>query len=152
VAPSTWPRALPRALTAALAIVSFGRAEAQCSSEAEGARELVTTFATERVARPRAGGLPIVAASQIRLLVSPADSAACQRLYAGYLTRLIDPNDPPPADSHWTYYQVGNHYYLVVTRTSPVVVRTGNTITMRLDWTPILVFDANFQHVVTVGR
>jgi hypothetical protein len=143
-----------RAAAAALGIVLYatGAANAQCTEETEQGRRLVVEFATQHGSGRRPAGVPVVTASQVRLLTNAADGPTCQQLFYGWMGQRIDP-ESAPVDQHWTYYQVGDLYYVVVTRLSPPVQENPDgTLTIRLGWIPILVFDQNFQHVVTVGR
>ena len=93
----------------------------------------------------------MVAASQIRLLTNASDAAVCQQLFYKWMGQRRDP-ETPLTDRHWTYYQVGSQYYVVVTRVSPPVQQTSEGIIMDLGWTPILIFSSNLDHIVTVGR
>jgi hypothetical protein len=113
---------------------------------------LVTEFATQYGTGNRPAGVPVVNASQVRLLTNATDGPACQQLFYKWMGQRQDP-ETAPTDHHWTYYQAGNQYYVVVTRVSPPVQQNPDgTLRIRLDWIPILVFNQNFQHVVTVGR
>jgi hypothetical protein len=144
-----------RALGAAIAFVvlASGTVRAQCTGETEQGRRLVIELATQYGSSgTRPGGVPVVDASQVRLLTSPSDAAACQQLFHAWMGQRQDP-ETAPTDRQWTYYQVGNMYYVVVTRISPPVQKNADgTMRIRLGWTPILVFDHDFRHVVTVGR
>lgn len=144
----------PFVVIAAVTLVLFGSgaAQAQCTSETEQGRRLVLEFATQHGTGTRPAGVPVVDASQIRLLTNPSDAAACQQLFYGFMGQRRD-TETAPVDRHWTFYQVGDQYYVVVTRISPPVEQNPDgTIRIRLGWIPILVFDRTFQHVVTVGR
>ena len=141
-------------LAVALAVVTLGSgaAQAQCTTETEQGRRLVVEFATQPGSGTRPAGVPVVPASQVRLLTNDGDAAACQQLFHGWMGQRRDP-ETAPADRHWTYYQVSDLYYVVVTHVSPPVQQNPDgTLNIRLGWTPILIFDASFQHVVTVGR
>jgi hypothetical protein len=142
-----------RAIVAALAFVVLGSGavHGQCTSETEQGRRVVTEFATQHGSGTRPAGVPVVDASQIRLLTNASDSAVCQQLFYRYMGQRQDP-ETAPTDRHWTYYQVGSLYYVVVTRISPPVQHTKEGIRLRLGWIPILVFNSNFDHLVTVGR
>jgi hypothetical protein len=143
-----------RAVVTALALILCGvaSAEGQCTTETEQGRRLVTEFATQYGSGSRPGGVPVVNASQIRLLTNATDAPVCQQLFYQWMGQRHDP-ETAPTDQHWTYYQVGNQYYVVVTRVSPPVQQNPDgTLRIRLGWIPILVFDQNFQHVATVGR
>lgn len=143
-----------RAAAAALVLVlcGSGAAEGQCTTETEQGRRLVVEFATQHGTGSRPAGVPVVDASQIRLLANAADGPTCQQLFHQWMGQRQNP-ETAPTDRHWTYYQVGNLYYVVVTRVSPPVQQNPDgTLRIRLGWTPILVFDQDFQHVVTVGR
>lgn len=141
------------AFAAALTFVVFGSGTAygQCTSETEQGRRLVTEFATQYGSGSRPAGVPVVDASQIRLLTNTNDATVCQQLYYKYLGQRHDPNSAP-TDRHWTFYQVGSLYYVVVTRISPPVQHTYGGVRLRLGWTPILVFNSNLDHIITVGR
>ena len=141
------------ALMAALAFVVFGSGSAysQCTSETQQGRRVVTEYATQYGSGSRPAGVPVVAASQIRLLTNANDAAVCQQLFYKWMGQRHDP-ETAPTDLHWTYYQVGSQYYVVVTRVSPPVQQTSEGIRLRLGWTPILIFDSNLNHIVTVGR
>jgi hypothetical protein len=136
----------------ALGLCGAGAAEAQCTTETEQGRRLVTEFATQYGTGSRPAGLPVVPASQVRLLTNATDGPICQQLFYKWMGQRQDP-ETAPTDQHWTYYQVGAHYYVVITRVSPPVQQNPDgTLRIRLGWIPILVFDQNFHHVVTVGR
>jgi hypothetical protein len=143
-----------RALAAAIALVVLGSgaAQGQCPAETEQGRRLVVEFATQYGSGSRPAGVPVVDASQIRLLTDAHDAGACQQLFYAWMGQRREP-ETAPTDQHWTYYQVGSQFYVVVTRVSPPVQQNPDgTLRVRLGWTPILVFAQNFQHVVTVGR
>lgn len=142
-----------RSIVAALAFVVLGSGavHGQCTSETEQGRRVVTEFATQHGSGTRPAGVSVVDASQIRLLTNASDSAVCQQLFYRYMGQRQD-SETAPTDRHWTYYQVGSLYYVVVTRISPPVQHTNEGIRLRLGWTPILVFNSNFDHLVTVGR
>jgi hypothetical protein len=135
----------------ALVVLGSGTAYSQCTSETEQGRRVVTEFATQFGAGTRPAGVPVVDASQIRLLTNATDAAVCQQLFYKYMGQRQDP-EGAPTDRHWTYYQVGNLYYMVVTRVSPPVQQTSEGIRLRLGWTPILIFAGNLDHIATVGR
>lgn len=140
------------AAATALVVLGTGAAQGQCTAETEQGRRLVVEFATQYGSGSRPAGVPVVDASQIRLLTNATDAAACQQLFYAWMGQRQDP-ETAPTDQHWTYYQVGTQYYVVVTRVSPPVQQNPDgTLRVRLGWTPILVFDPNYQHVVTVGR
>ncbi|HEX6036476.1 hypothetical protein [Longimicrobium sp.] len=141
------------ALTLALVLVALcARAShAQCTSETEVGRRVVTEYATQYGSETRPDGVPIVDASQIRLLTNPNDSAVCHRLFQRYMGLRRDP-ETAPTDRHWTFYQVGSLYYVVITRISPPVQQTSEGIRLRLEWTPILVFNGNLDLVATAAR
>jgi hypothetical protein len=140
-------------LSAALGCVLLGAgvAHTQCTTETEQGRRVVTEFATQHGPGSRPAGVPTVDGSQIRLLTDPNDAAICQQLFSRYMSLRRNP-ETPPSDRHWTFYQVGNLYYVVVTRISPPVQHTDTGLRLRLGWTPILIFTSNFDHLVTVGR
>lgn len=141
------------ALTIALASVasSTSLAAAQCTSETETGRRVVTEYATHAGAESRAATVPVVDASQIRLLTNASDSATCQQLFQRYMGLRRDP-ETAPTDRHWTLYQVGSLYYVVIARVSPPVQQTAEGIRLRLDWTPILVFNSSFDLVASAAR
>ncbi|HEU0298783.1 MAG TPA: hypothetical protein VFR37_04995 [Longimicrobium sp.] len=141
------------ALAAALAFVVLdsGAAYGQCTTETEQGRRVVTEFATQFGSGSRPAGVPVVDASQIRLLTNASDAAVCQQLFYKYMGQRHDP-ESAPTDRHWTFYQVGSLYYVVVTRVSPPVQHTSEGIRLRLGWVPILIFNSNFDHLTTVGR
>lgn len=142
-----------RALAAALGfiVLACGVGHAQCTSETEQGRRVVTEFATQYGSGSRPAGVPVVDASQIRLLTDANDAAVCQQLFNRYQSERLNPGTAP-SDRHWTYYQVGSFYYIVVTRISPPVQYTSEGLRVRLGWTPLLIFNSNFDHVTTVGR
>jgi hypothetical protein len=143
-----------RALVGAVALMLCGAdaVSAQCTTETEQGRRLVLEFATQNGSGNRPPGVPVVTAGTVRLLTNANDAVTCQRLFSAWMGQRTDP-ETTPTDQHWTFYQVGVVYYVVVTRVSPPVqTNADGTIRIRLNWTPILVFDQNFQHVVTVGR
>jgi hypothetical protein len=137
----------------AFVVLCSGTVRAQCTDETEQGRRLVMEFATTYgTSGSRPTSVPVVDASQVRLLTNAADASVCQQLFYGWMGQRQDP-DTAPTDRRWTYYQVGDLYYVVITRVSPPVQQNPDgTLRIRLGWTPILVFDRNFQHVVTVGR
>ncbi len=139
------------ALVAALALVPSGPAHGQCTSETEQGRRVVMEFATLHGPGSRPAGVPVVPASEVRLLSNVGDAAVCQQLHHQWTGQRHDP-DSPRTDLHATYYQVGSQYYVVVTRVSPPVEQTSEGIRLRLGWTPILVFNSGFEHITTVGR
>jgi hypothetical protein len=140
-------------LWAALAFVVLGSGTAygQCTSETEQGRRVVTEFATQHGSGTRPAGVPVVDGSQVRLLTNASDAAVCQQLFYKYMGQRQDP-ETAPTDRHWTFYQVGNLYYVVVTRVSPPVQHTTEGLRLRLGWIPILIFNSNLDHITTVGR
>ena len=140
-------------LAVALALIrGSGTARAQCTSETAQGRRVVTEFATQHGSGSRPAGVPVVDGSQIRLLTDAnGDAAVCQQLFSRYVGLRQNP-ETLPTDRHWTFYQVGSLYYVVVTRVSPPVQQTSEGIRVRLGWTPILIFNSQFEHITTVGR
>lgn len=127
-------------------------AHGQCTAETEQGRRLVVEFATQHGSGSRPAGVPVVTSSQVRLLTNANDAPKCQQLFSKWMGQRVDP-ESAPTDRLWTYYQVGDLYYVVVTRASPPVQQNPDgTLRIQLGWVPILVFDQNLQHVVTVGR
>lgn len=137
----------------ALAPVAFGAGpgHAQCTSETETGRSVVTQYATQYGSETRPAGVPVVDASQIRLLTNANDAVVCQQLFQRYMGLRRDP-ETAPTDRHWTFYQVGSLYYVVIARVSPPVQQTSEGIRLRLDWTPILIFNSNLDLVATAAR
>lgn len=139
------------AATLILVVLLSGTAAAQCTAETETGRRWVMELAVGFGTGPPPSEMPVVGTAVIRPLTDPADSATCDRLHESWTAQRLDPS-APLVDRHWTYYEAGDLYYVVVIRTSPPVQVSGDQVIIRLGWTPILVFDRDFQHVVTVGR
>jgi hypothetical protein len=144
---------IAHAFATALVCAALGAVpvHAQCTAETETGRRIVTQYATQYGSETRPAGVPVVDPSQIRVLANATDAAVCQQLFYRYMGLRRDP-ETAPTDRHWTYYQVGNLYYVVVTRVSPPVQQTSEGIRIRLDWTPILIFSSNFDLLGTAAR
>jgi hypothetical protein len=78
-------------------------------------------------------GLEGVSASEVRLLTDPADAVACNGLHPG----------GPVGNSgpwRWTFYTAGGRYFVAFHYVHPL---GGH----RIGWTPLLVYDANFNRI-----
>lgn len=126
-------------------------AGAQCTAETETGRRLVVDFATQHTnARPT--GVPVVAASQIRALANPGDSGVCQQLFSVWWAQWNNPDEPKPVWA-WTYYQVGDLYYVVLHKTPPPVSRNADgSVNISLNWSPIFIIDRSSRLVATMAR
>jgi hypothetical protein len=124
---------------------------AQCTSETEASHRVVYDYATKAgpVRRP---GVPVVTADRIRLLTNASDAAVCQQLFTVFWAQWQNPEEAKP-DWHWTYYQVGDLYYVFAHKTTPPVTRNPDgTLKVRLNWSPLYVIDGNYQVVAAIAR
>lgn len=138
-------------LTVLAALLVASDARGQCTAETAWGKRAVLEFATSTV-RPRPTNVPLVQPSQVRLLTNATDAATCQRLHQAMVGQLRDPTKLP-AGRRWTFYQVGDFFYIVMAPDeSATGQRRGDTIRVYLGYTPILVINRSFQHVITVGR
>jgi hypothetical protein len=126
-------------------------ASAQCTSETETERRLVIGYATQYTnARP--AGVPVVSYDQVRPLTDPNDSAVCQQLFQVFWGQWANPEEAKP-EWHWTYYQVGDLYYVVVHKTTPPVRRNADgTMNISLNWNPIFVMDRSYRIIASIAR
>lgn len=126
-------------------------AAAQCTAETETGRRLVVNFATEYTnARP--SGVPVVTASQVRALANPGDNGVCQQLFYVWWAQWNEPEEAKPGWA-WTYYQVGDLYYVVAHRTTdPVSRNPDGTFNISLNWSPIFILNRSYQLIATVAR
>jgi hypothetical protein len=140
-------------LLASGAVLLFGpsAARAQCRTETEISRRLVVTYATQSTsARP--AGVPVVSADRVRLLTDPDSGGVCAQLFAVFRAQWRDPDDPR-ADWHWSYYQVGDQYYVVAHRTAPPATRNADgTFNISLNWSPLFVVDRNYRVIASIAR
>lgn len=136
---------------ASLVLFDPAGARAQCTAETETGRRLVVNFATQYTnARPT--GVPVVAVSQIRALANPGDSEVCQQLFSVWWAQWNNPDEPKP-DWAWTYYQVGNLYYVIAHKTAePVSRNPDGTFNISLNWSPLFIIDPGYQLVATMAR
>lgn len=132
-------------------LITSTAAGAQCTAETEVGRRLVVTYATHNTdARP--AGVPVVSADRVRVLTDPADSGVCSRLFGVFWAQWQNPDEPKPG-WHWTYYQVGDHYYVVAHRTTPPVTQNvDGTLSISLNWSPIFVVDGSYRVVASIAR
>lgn len=124
---------------------------AQCQPETPRGRELVMALATSPGSGSRPPGVPVVAADQVRLLTNASDAGTCQQLFHVFMGQRRDP-ETAPVGWAWSYYQVGDLYYVVAHRTTPAVSQSGGTLRVRLGWSPIIVVDRAYNVLATVGR
>jgi hypothetical protein len=126
-------------------------AGAQCTTETEIGRRLVLTYATQSTsARPAA--VPVVSAGRVRLLTDPDDGGVCAQLFTVFRAQWRDP-DAPRADWHWSYYEVGDQYYVVAHRTTPPANRNADgTFNISLNWSPLFVVDRSYRIVASIAR
>lgn len=124
---------------------------AQCTGETETGRRLVLEYAT-RYTNARPAGVPVVTADRVRALTDPADGAVCQQLFYVFWGQWNNPEEAKPG-WHWTYYQVGDLYYVVAHRLAPPVSRNADgTFNITLGWTPIFVIDRSYTLIASVAR
>lgn len=144
-------RSLMLACAALIAAGGPSSARAQCTNESETGRRLVLAYATQYTnARP--AGVPVVSSAQVRPLTNPTDSAVCQQLFYVWWAQWQNPEEPKPG-WHWTYYKVGDLYYVVVHKTTPAVTQNADgTVSVSLSWTPIFILDANYSLIASVAR
>ena len=140
------------ATAAILALVGPPRdATAQCTAETETGRRLVLEYAT-RYTNARHTSVPVVTAEQVRLLASPNDSAVCQQLFSVFWGQWQNPEEAKP-DWHWTYYQVGDLYYVVAHRVTPPVSQNADgTFNVSFSWSPIFIIDRSYRVIASIAR
>ena len=125
-------------------------ADAQCTAETETGRRIVLRYATQD-ATTRPVGVPVVTEDQIRALTNPGDSSICQQLFSVWWAQWQNPDEAKP-DWAWTYYQVGNLYYVVAHKTTPPVRRNADgTFNISLRWSPLFIIDRNYQLLRTIA-
>jgi hypothetical protein len=123
---------------------------AQCTPETEASRRVVYDFAT-RAGTTRPASVPVVTADRVRLLTNASDAGVCQQLYNVFWPLWQNP-DEPKTDWQWAYYQVGDHYYVFLHKTTPPVTRNPDgTLNISLRWTPLLIIDRNYQVVARIA-
>lgn len=137
--------------SAAAILVAPAAARAQCTSETETGRRLVMEYATQSTpARP--AGVPVVPADQVRPLTGAGDAAVCARLYDVFWAQWRNPDEPKP-EWRWTFYQVGDQYYVVAHRvTLPVSRNADGTFNISFNWSPIFVVDRDYRIVASIAR
>jgi hypothetical protein len=142
-------RRIARALAAVILFAPAGAVGAQCKGETAIGREVVMKFATTS-SGTRPAGVPVVSTTQVRLLTNTADAATCQQLYSIYMGQRRNPETLPNGRT-WSYYQVGDLYYVVVHNSPAPAVGTGY-ITLDLSWIPIIIVNRSFQVVAVVAQ
>jgi hypothetical protein len=136
---------------AALAVLAPAAARAQCTGESETGRRLVMEYAT-RYTPPRPAEVPVVAADQVRPLTGAGDAAVCARLHDVFWAQWRNPDEPKP-EWHWTFYEVGDLYYVVADRVTPSVTPNADgTLNISLHWSPIFVVDRGYRVVASIAR
>lgn len=146
---------IAKLLLACAAVAGFMGAPApvasQCTSETETGRRLVFAFATQPT-RARPASIPVVGAEQVRLLTNPADSGVCAQLFNVFWGQWQNPDEAKP-EWRWTFYQVGDLYYVIAHRTTPPVRRNADgTLNVSLSWSPLYVMDRSYRIIGSFAR
>jgi hypothetical protein len=138
-------------MSAALAAATPSQAAAQCPAETEIGRQLVLDFATKPT-RARPAGIPVVSATQVRLLTNAGDSGVCSQLFNVFWAQWQNPDEPKP-NWRWAFYQVGDLYYVIAHRTTPPVRRNlDGTLNVSLSWSPLYVIDRGYHVLASFAR
>jgi hypothetical protein len=123
---------------------------AQCTAETETGRRIVRGYAAHDVTTGPDGRLVLIE-NQVRPLADPGDSSVCQQLFNVWWAQWRTPDEAKP-DWAWTYYQVGDLYYVVAHKTTPPVHQNPDgTLRISLRWSPLFIFDRNFQLLRTIA-
>jgi hypothetical protein len=130
-----------------------GPAAAQvCPCASPRSQEIAANVATGKTARSRPAAVPILPESEIRVLSDTAgDAPACHQLLAVMMAQRQN-TQSPLTDLHWTFYEAGSQYYVILHRISPSVTQSGSVLTTRLGTSPVFVVDSSYEVVARFAQ